>query len=166
VANEGVASYLEITPENIESFHFHGNTEEFPITSMIVIADTVKNETLLQGRIDAGEAPIQFAKPGDVIRKLMSLVFRVKQVLDANAVLVAVSTAMLLVLVVLLSLRLRQREMDTMFKLGCTRGTIVLLQLAEMGIIFGIALALLSLAVWGVWLMSGDFVESLLVNSK
>jgi putative ABC transport system permease protein len=166
VANEGVASYLEITPENIESFHFHGDTEEFPITSIIVIADNVKNETLLQGRIDAGAVPIQFAKPGDVIRKLMALVFRVKQVLDANAILVAVSTAMLLVLVVLLSLRLRQREMETMFKLGCTRGTIVLLQVAEMGIIFGIAVVMLSLAVWGVWLLSGNFVESLLVNSQ
>jgi hypothetical protein len=35
-----------------------------------------------------------------------------------------------------------------------------------MGIIFAIALILLMLAVWGVWLLSGDFVESLLVNSK
>ena len=166
VANEGVASYLEITPENIESFHFHGNIEEFPVTSIIAISETIKNETLLQGRIDAGSPTIQFAKPGNVIRNLMALVFRVKQVLDANAVLVAVSTALLLALVVLLSLRLRQREMETMFKIGCTRGTIVLLQVAEMGIIFGIALVLLLLAVWGVWLMSGDFVESLLVNSK
>lgn len=166
VANEGVAAYLEITSENIETFHFHGNTDDFPITSIIAIADTVKNETLLQGRVDAESDGIQFAKPGDVIRKLMALVFRVKQVLDANAFLVAVSTALLLLLVLLLSLRLRQREMETMFKLGCTRGTIVLLQVAEMGIIMGAALILLALAVWGVWLFSGDFVESLLVNSN
>jgi putative ABC transport system permease protein len=166
VANEGVASYLEITPENLASFHFHGDTNEFPITSIIAIADSVKNETLLQGRMDAGAGNIQFAKPGDVIRRLMALVFRVKQVLDANAALVAVSTAMLLTLVVLLSLRLREREMETMFKLGCNRGTIVMLQVAEMGIIFAIALILLMLAVWGVWLLSGDFVESLLANSK
>lgn len=166
VANEGVAAYLEITSENIETFHFHGNTDDFPITSIIAIADTVKNETLLQGRVDAESDGIQFAKPGDVIRKLMALVFRVKQVLDANAFLVAVSTALLLLLVLLLSLRLRQREMETMFKLGCTRGTIVLLQVAEMGIIMGAALILLAFAVWGVWLFSGDFVESLLVNSN
>lgn len=166
VANAAVLPFLEITPENIDSFHFHGNTEEFPITSIIAVADSVKNETLLQGRIDAGSPSIQFAQPGNVIRDLMALVFRVKQVLDANAFLVAISTGLLLGLVVMLSVRLRKREMETMFKLGCSRGTIVMLQVAEMGIIFSMSILLLAMAVWAVWIGSGDFVESLLVNSK
>jgi putative ABC transport system permease protein len=96
----------------------------------------------------------------------MSMVFRVNQFFNANAILIAVSTALLLILVVLLSLRLRKREMETMFKLGCSRSTIAMLQIGEMGIIFGVALILLAFAVWGVWLASGDLVESLLVNSK
>ena len=53
-----------------------------------------------------------------------------------------------------------------MFKLGCSRSTIVMLQVGEMGIIFGIAAFVLGFAVWGVWLSAGDLVESLLVNSK
>ncbi len=166
VANKGVASYIEITPENIDSFHFHGNMDDFPITSIIAVAGDVKNETILQGRYDSGSAKVQFARPAVVVRELMSMVFRVNQFFNANAILIAISTALLLVLVVLLSLRLRKREMETMFKLGCSRGTIAMLQVGEMGIIFGVALILLSLAVWGIWLISGDVVESLLVNSQ
>jgi hypothetical protein len=53
-----------------------------------------------------------------------------------------------------------------MFKLGCSRSTIALLQIGEMGIIFGVAAIVLGCAIWGVWLASGDLVESLLVNSR
>ena len=153
-------------PENIGSFHFHGNVDDFPITSVIVVAKNVKDETILQGRYESGTSEVQFARPAVVVRELMSMVFRVNQFFNANAILIAISTALLLLLVVLLSLRLRQREMETMFKLGCSRGTIAMLQIGEMGIIFGVALILLAFAVWGVWLISGDVVESLLVNSK
>jgi putative ABC transport system permease protein len=166
VANQGVASYIEITTENIDSFHFHGNLDDFPITSVIAVANDVKDETILEGRYASGSSEVQFARPAVVVRELMSMVFRVNQFFNANAILIAISTALLLILVVLLSLRLRKREMETMFKLGCSRGTIAMLQIGEMGIIFGVALILLAAAVWGVWLVSGDLVESLLVNSK
>lgn len=166
VANKGVASYIEITPENIESFHFHGNVDDFPVTSVIVVAKDIKSETILQGRYESGSAEVQFARPAVVVRELMSMVFRVNQFFNANASLIAISTALLLVLVVLLSLRLRKREMETMFKLGCSRSTIAMLQIGEMGIIFGVALIFLMFAVWGVWLVSGDVVESLLVSRR
>jgi putative ABC transport system permease protein len=166
VANRGVASYIEITPDNIESFHFHGEVDTFPVSAIIAIANNVKDETILQGRYEAESADLQFARPGNVVRELMSMIFRIKQFFDANAILIGISTGLLLVLVVMLSLRLRQREMETMFKLGCSRSTIAMLQVGEMGIIFAVAAILLAGAVWGVWLVSGDLVESLLVNSK
>ncbi len=92
------------------------------------------------------------------------MVFRVKQFFDANALLIAISTLMLLVLVVLLSMKLRDREMETMFKLGCSRGTIVMLQVAEMAIVFLISAVLVSIAVWLTWQISGDLVQSLLLG--
>ena len=96
----------------------------------------------------------------------MAMVFQIEKFFNANAILIAISTGMLLVLVVMLSLRLRQREMETMFKLGCSKSTIAWLQLSEMGIIFGAAGLLLAVSVWGVGLVSGDWVESLLVASS
>ena len=41
--------------------------------------------------------------------------------------------ALLLALVILLSLRLRRREMEVLFRLGCSRGLMVRLQLVEWG---------------------------------
>ena len=166
VANRGVASYIEITQENIGSFHFHGEVESFPVTSIISVAKNVKDETILQGRYQAGAGNTQFARPGNVVRDLMAMVFQIEKFFNANAILIAISTGMLLVLVVMLSLRLRQREMETMFKLGCSKSTIAWLQLSEMGIIFGAAGLLLAVSVWGVGLVSGDWVESLLVASS
>ena len=95
----------------------------------------------------------------------MDLVFQIKTFFDANAILIAASTLLLLILVVLLSLRLRQGEMETMFKLGCSRGTILALQVWELAIIFVAAMCLLSLATVGLWSVSADFVESLLLQS-
>ena len=169
VANRGVASYIEVTPNNIESFHFHGDVDDFPVTSIIAVANSVKDVTILQGRYESGSGTsdsgnTQFARPGNVVRDLMSMVFQIEKFFNANAILIAISTAMLLVLVVMLSLRLRKREMETMFKLGCSKGTMAMLQIGEMGIIFGVASILLAIAVWGIGQGCGDWVESLLVS--
>ena len=75
-------------------------------------------------------------------------------------------TLMLLALVVLLSLRLRKREMDTMFRLGCSRDTIVSIQLAEMGIIFFVALLLVAAATGLIWFFSADLVNSWLTANS
>ena len=166
VANRGVASYIEITSKNIESFHFHGEVDEFPVTSIISVAKNVKDETILQGRYQSDAGSTQFARPGQVVRDLMAMVFQIEKFFNANAILIAISTAMLLVLVVMLSLQLRKREMETMFKLGCSKSTIAMLQLGEMGIIFGAAAILLAAAVWAVGLACGDWVETLLVASR
>ena len=166
VASAGVAAYIEITPDNIDSFHFHGNTEDFPLTSVIAISESVKDETILQGRFDGNPNGLQFVKPGEEVRQLMDLVFRIKTFFDANAILIAFSTLLLLVLVVILSTKLRQSEMETMFKLGCSKGTIGLLQGLELAIIFGVAILLVAVASFGIWTVSGDLVESLILSSN
>ena len=107
---------------------------------------------------------LQFVRPGRVMRELMDMVFRVNRFFDANALLIALSTGLLLVLVVMLSMRLRAREMETMFRIGCSRGTIATLQIAELTIIFLVAATIITGVVCAVWLNSGDIVESLLVN--
>ena len=163
VASPAVESYIEITPENIESFHFHGDANEFPITSIIAIAESEKSETILEGKY-AGDPALQFTKPSADVRQLMGLVFRVKRFFDANAILIGLSTALLMLLVVLLSLRLRAREMQTMFQLGCSRGTILQLQLAEILIIVAIAAVLVGVAAWGLMGVAGQWVEAIMFD--
>ncbi len=165
VASAAVLPYTEITDSNLDSFHFHGDTQDFPITAIIVLGNDLKSETLLEGKYDVEETGFQFVRPPEVVRELMQTVFRVKLFFDANAMLVAVATVMLLVLVLTLSLRLRQREMQTMFKIGCTRSTIGWLQFWEIAMIFAAAAVLVLLAAWGIWRVSGNVVELLLLNS-
>ena len=69
-----------------------------------------------------------------------------------------------MLLVVLLSLRLRAREMQTMFQLGCSRGTILQLQLAEILIIVAIAAVLVGVAAWGLMGVAGQWVEAIMFD--
>jgi putative ABC transport system permease protein len=128
--------FNEITEENRESFHFHGDLSTYPITAVIVFPQDTKSETILRGRYLSQEQRHQIVKPTEVIDGLLQNIFRVKNVLDAVIGVVALATFLAMILVFALSLRLRQREIETIFKLGCRRGTIVRLLSAEIGIIF------------------------------
>jgi putative ABC transport system permease protein len=70
-----------------------------------------------------------------VIDGLLQNIFRIKNVLDAVISVVALATILAVVLVFALSLRLRQKEIQTIFKLGCSRMTIARLVAAEIGLI-------------------------------
>ena len=165
-ASAAVTEFIEITENNIESFHFHGNTDEFPLTAMIVVAESEEKETLLEGRYqtDPNRQGKQLVRPPIVIRELMGMVFRVNRFFEANSILIGLATGMLLLLVIVLSLKLRAREMETMFRIGCSRSTIVWLQVWELAIIFTAAATLLAGAIAFVWSISGSIVESLLVG--
>jgi len=161
-----VTEFIEITENNIESFHFHGDIDEFPLTAIIVVADSEEQETLLEGRYqtDPARQGKQLVRPPVVIRELMGMVFRVNRFFEANSILIGLATGMLLLLVIVLSLKLRAREMETMFRIGCSRSTIIWLQVWELTIIFATAAVLLTGLIACVWSISGSIVESLLVG--
>jgi putative ABC transport system permease protein len=147
VANAALMQYAEITDDNIRSFHFHGNPSDFPISAVIALPADRKSEVILIGRYHVNTAPLQILTPVAVVEELMGMVFRVKRFYDANVALVTVATLLFLALVILLSLRLRQREMQTMFRLGCSRLTMVRLLTAELAIILAFSTVITSLLV-------------------
>jgi putative ABC transport system permease protein len=141
-ANAKLVEFNEITADNIDSFHPHGDAAEFPITGIIALPYDDKSGTLLRGRYLETSAPLQVVRPGDVIDTLIDNIFRIRNVLDAVILLVGIATLLALLLVFALSLKLRQREMDTNFRLGCSRATIVRLMLSEIVIITAISASL------------------------
>ena len=159
VASAAVLPYTEITDRNMASFHFHGDTGDFPITALIANAPDVKSETILEGRYRVSEGEAQLVRPPSQIRELMALVFQVKRFFDANAILVAIATLALLGLVVMLGLKLRAREMETMFRLGCSKGTMMWIQVAELGIVFLAAICLVAIASSVVWFYADEVVQ-------
>jgi putative ABC transport system permease protein len=164
VASPKLFQYNEITDDNIDSFHFHGDAGEYPITAVIVIPDDTKSSTILRGRYLDEATLNQIVLPEKVIDGLLQNIFRIKNVLDAVIGLVGSATLLALVLVFALSLRLRQRELHTIFKLGCSRATIVYLLAAEILIIGLIAGALCVALLYVVDGYSNDLVRTLFIN--
>ncbi len=164
VASPKLFQYNEITTDNIDSFHFHGAADEYPLTAVIVIPDDTKSSTILRGRYLDGESFTQIVLPEKVIDGLLQNIFRIKNVLDAVIVLVGSATLLALVLVFALSLRLRQRELQTIFKLGCSRATIAYLLAAEI-LIIGLLAGVLCIALlYVVDAYSNDLVRTLFIN--
>ena len=156
--------YTEITEKNIDSFHFHGDIADYPITAVIAVPYDAKSGTILQGRYLSKEGTHHIVKPEDVIDGLLQNIFRIKNVLDAVISVVALATVMALVLVFALSLRLRQREIETIFKLGCSRMTIARLVTSEIFIIVLTSGVLCSAMVFLVNQFSNDLVRALFIR--
>lgn len=164
IASAAVTSYLEITDANVGSYHFHGDDADFPITAIVVVPNDSRAANLLEGDY-VGNKELQYVVPSLVIHELMAMVLQIKSLFDANALLIGMATLLLLGLVILLSLKLRQREMETMFKLGCSRSTIASLQIAELAIIGSIGLLIVAGLVWLTWNFADDLIRAMFLRN-
>ena len=90
-----------------------------------------KARTQILGRYSSSQATSQCLKPPEVIAELLSIVFRIEQLAWFCSIAAGIVTCLLLGLVVNLSMRLRAAEMQTMFRLGCSRTTIAMLHGSE-----------------------------------
>ena len=102
---------------------------------MLAVPYDEKSGTILQGRYLEKETPYQVVLPNEVIDTLMANIFKIRNVLDAVIMLVGTATLLALLLVFSLSLRLCEKELEIIFKLGCSRATISRLLGAEILII-------------------------------
>ena len=134
-ANAKLQMYTEISELNVDSFHFHGDNSQYRVTAVIALPNDTKSGTILRGRYISDGVTNQIIKPADVIDGLLQSIFRIKNVIDAVIFLVGLATTLAIILVFALSLRLRQQEVQTIFKLGCSRMTIARLMGAEIFII-------------------------------
>ncbi len=158
VANAALPQFLEITEENAGSFHFHAEPDELPITAALVWPNDDRSRALLLGRFTTENNDAQMLESVEVVDEMLGLVFKVKRFFDANFALVAASTGLFLTLTILLSLRLRRREMQTMFQIGCSRGTVFWLQACELLIVLAVSLFVagglaMAASASGDWLM-------------
>lgn len=121
VASPAVLSYTEITPENIDSFHFHGNPESFPIDAIIAIPYDLKSGVILRGRLEEQSDTVQIVLPIDIITDLLDTLFSIRDYIVLIGVGVGTSTVATVALVFVLSIRMRRREIETMRKIGSPR---------------------------------------------
>lgn len=146
VMNASVVEYTEITEENVGSFHFHGDPEDFPLSSAIIVPRDEKSRTILLGRYQEVEPTgVQMVEPGKVMDELFATVFQVQRLVVAALGLVGIASLMIALLVFLLSNRLRAREFSSLRQIGADPASIRLLIAFEGGFVI-LASALLSAA--------------------
>jgi putative ABC transport system permease protein len=120
-ANASVVQYTEINTENIDSFHFHGDRADYPISAVIAVPHDQKSGVLLMGRYESEGEAARIVRPRVIIDDLLGTVFTVQGFVVAALGLVALATLATAALVFLLSLRLRRREIETIVKIGGSR---------------------------------------------
>ncbi|MGB5294116.1 MAG: ABC transporter permease [Thermoanaerobaculia bacterium] len=130
-ANASVVQYNEITPDNVDSFHFHGGMDGYPISAIIAVPHDQKSGTILMGRYEADDDISQIVQPATVMNELLGTILTIREFVVAALILVAIATLATAALVFLLSLRLRRREIDTMSKIGGSRLSIGSLLVSE-----------------------------------
>jgi putative ABC transport system permease protein len=140
-ANAKLLHYNQITEENLDSFHFHGDTSIYPITAVLAVPHDEKSGTILRGRY-----------------------FRIRNVLDAVIAFVGLATLLAIILVFSLSLRIRQREITTIFRIGCSRMTVARLLAAEILIIILVSGILCIGGVFVVDAYANDLVRALFIQ--
>jgi putative ABC transport system permease protein len=118
VANATVLSYTEITPQNIDSFHFHGDPESFPVDAVIAAPRDRKSGILLRGRYEEDGTAVQMLVPSQVVGEVLATMFSVRNYVVLGSIGVSVATLMTAALVFVLSIRLRRREIETIRRIG------------------------------------------------
>lgn len=140
-ANAKLVQYNEITEENAESFHFHGDPSSYPVSAIIVVPNDDKAGVLLRGRF-VNDSSRQLLRPAQVVQGLNEQIFRFERVLQLIVWTVGLATALMFVLVMVLSWRLRSDELRTMTRLGCSRWKAVQIMGAEVLLMVGASVAL------------------------
>jgi len=153
VGSAAVVQYNEITEDNIESFHFHGDISQNPVTAVIALPPDQKSSALLQGRYQGEDEPAQIVRPVNVMNELLGTILSVQSFITAGAVIVGMATLATAALVFMLSLRLRRREIETLFKIGGSRLSVASVMTSE---IIAVLLAGVILA-GGLTFLTGQF---------
>lgn len=142
-----VVTEQDVTSADPASFHIHAERADLPITGVLVYPDSEKTSTILRTAINA-TPDRQAVAPEAVIDELMAFVVRVRQVFDAIAALLGLSTVALIGLISALSYRVREEEIRTLTEIGCARSAVARLFGYELGAILVLGMVFAAGLVW------------------
>ncbi|MEL6794230.1 MAG: ABC transporter permease, partial [Pseudomonadota bacterium] len=162
-AAAGVVEFNRITPENIDSFHFHGDPGDYPVSAVLIAPYDQRSATILRGRYLDPEVPLQIVAPPVVVGGLVERIFRIKSLLDAVTLIVGVAAFSAIALALYLGWRLRAPEMATARRIGAGRWTILRLAGAEIFLLLIGATVLAALIVLAVR-NRGDYLIAWLLS--
>jgi len=154
-ASSKVFMFNKIDSDNLDSFHFHGDLADYPITSILFVPKDIKSSTILRGRFEANELSEQITVPSTVVKNLLETIFRIKRIFNMVFILVGLATLIIISLIVILTLRLRKDELFTMFTIGSSKNKTAEIVGFELMTMVSLSI-LISLALYTV---TGFFIE-------
>jgi putative ABC transport system permease protein len=163
-ANASVVEFNRITDANRESFHFHGDRSEHPVTAIIAVPHDAKSRALLMGRYSGREDSNQIVRPARSMAELLETVFTVRSYLVAAIGVVAVATLATASLVFMLSFQLRKREIETMVKIGGARTSIVAILASEVLVVLAMGFLLAGLLTLLTERFGSELIRALLIS--
>jgi len=163
VANASVVQFEEVTPQNIGSFHFHGEPGALPVHALIAVPRDAKSATILKGRYLDPRDPCQILVPSEVMRDLLDTVAKVRRLVAAGFALVGAAALLAVALIFTLGFRLRRREFETLRKLGCARHTIAAMVAWEIAFVLGAGIAVALLLATGAGALAPALLRALIL---
>ncbi len=164
VANASVVQYNEITEDNVDSFHFHGDLAGYPLTAVLAVPRDEKSAVILRGRYTDDASTSQIVRPVTVIDELLGTILTIQQFIVAAVIIVGLATIATAALVFMLSLRLRRREIDTMLKIGGSRPRVASMLLAEVVIVIILSSSLAAVLTLLTWRFGPGIIESFVLT--
>ena len=89
IGNATVVQYNEITADNVDSFHFHGDMSDYPLSAVIAVPKDQKSGIILMGRYEGDEEPSQIVQPTTVMNELLDTILTIRGFVVAAILLVA-----------------------------------------------------------------------------
>ena len=163
-ANASVVQYNEITPDNIDSFHLHGDLSSYPLSGVIANPRDPKSGTILMGRFEGGDEPSQIVRPVEVMNHLLDTVLRVQGFVVAAMLVVAGATLATAALVFMLSLRLRREEIVTLIKIGGSKRRIGAILVSEIVAVLASSVLLAAGLTWLTSNFGSGLIRALLLG--
>ena len=164
-ANAKLVQYNEVSEENLDSFHFHGDPAKRPVSAVIVVPNDEKAAVLLRGRFVDDPSRL-LLRPAAVVEDLNSQIFRFERALQLIVSTVGVATALMFVLVMVLSWRLRADELRTMTRLGCSRFKAVQIMGAEVLLMVGASVLLAALLGFALTHYGETWLQNLILQGS
>ncbi len=138
-ANAAVRQYIQVTPQNAASFHFHGDPQTFPVNAAIVVPQSPRQAALLLGRADAAANELQVVRPSVVLKELFAKVFRVRDLLALVFAVVFGAALLLAATLAALVIRMRAPQIALLNRVGASRGFVARMLGVELLLVLGAA---------------------------
>ncbi len=164
VGNAAVVQYNEITQDNMDSFHFHGDLADYPLTAVLAVPKDEKSGVILMGRFVEEGVTRQVVKPREVVDELLDTILTIQQFIVAAVIIVSIATIATASLVFLLSLRLRRREIETIGKIGGGRWQVASMLLTEVVIVLVLGGALAAVLTTLTWTYGAAIIQGIVLS--